>query len=148
MARECAELMMRRRKPARWRLFPSFAANHLGLLGWQGEDNYRALGMTHDHERAAVGATDMTTVSTEDPQFQSAIEACVLSLKRMADYELDPILSQRMHELAERKEYLDQDEQGELIALVDFSQKRTIEKLEATLALARLREALPSLLTD
>ena len=90
----------------------------------------------------------MTTLSTEDPQFQSAIEACVLSLKRMAEYELDPMLSQRMHELGERKAYLSQEEQSERLALVDFLQKRTVEKLEAQLALARLRAALPSLLAD
>jgi hypothetical protein len=90
----------------------------------------------------------MTTLSTDDPQFQSAIEACVLSLRRMAEYELDPILSQRMHELGERKEFLSQEEHDELLALVDFSHKRTIEKLEAQSALARLRAALPSLLAD
>ena len=90
----------------------------------------------------------MPTLSTEDPQFQSAIEACVFSLRRMAEYELDPILSQRMHELGERKEYLSQEEHNELLALVDFSQKRTLEKLEAQLALTRLRAALPDLLAD
>ncbi len=90
----------------------------------------------------------MTTLSTEDPQFQSAIEACVLSLRRMTEYELDPVLSQRMHDLGERKEYLSQEEHHELLALVDFSHKRTIEKLEAQAALARLRAALPSLLAD
>jgi hypothetical protein len=66
----------------------------------------------------------------------------------MAEYELDPILSQRMHDLGERKEYLSQEEHDELLALVDFSHKRTIEKLEAQLALARLRAALPNMLTD
>ncbi|MDH3603634.1 MAG: hypothetical protein OEU26_28825 [Candidatus Tectomicrobia bacterium] len=90
----------------------------------------------------------MATLLIEDPQFQSAIEACVLSLKRIAEYELDPMLSRRMHELGERKEYLSQEEHGELMSLVDFSQKRTVEKLEAQSAPARLRAALPSLLAD
>jgi len=58
----------------------------------------------------------------------------VLSLRRMTEYELDPVLSQEEHH--------------ELLALVDFSHKRTIEKLEAQAALARLRAALPSLLAD
>jgi hypothetical protein len=90
----------------------------------------------------------MTTVSTEDPQFQSAIEACAVALRRMADYKLNPTLSQRMHELGERKEYLSPDEHEELLALVDFTQKRTVEKLEAQTALSRLRAALPGLLSE
>lgn len=53
-----------------------------------------------------------------------------------------------MHELGARKEYLSQEEHDALLALVEFSQKRTVEKLEAQLALARLRAALPSLLAD
>ena len=90
----------------------------------------------------------MPTVSTEDPQFQSAIEACAVALRRLAEYELHPTLTQRMHELGERKEYLTQAEYDELLALVDFAQKRTIEKLEAQVALARLRAALPGLVSD
>jgi len=90
----------------------------------------------------------MTTVSTEDPQFQAAIEACAVALRRMAAYELNPTLTQRMHELGERKEYLTQTEYDELLALVEFAQKRTIEKLEAQTALARLRAALPGLVSD
>jgi hypothetical protein len=66
----------------------------------------------------------------------------------MADYELKPSLHRRMHELGERKEYLTQAEYDELLALVDFAQKRTIEKLEAQVALARLRAALPGLVSD
>jgi hypothetical protein len=53
-----------------------------------------------------------------------------------------------MHELGERKEYLTQAEHDELLALVEFAQKRTIEKLEAQTALARLRAALPGLVSD
>jgi hypothetical protein len=90
----------------------------------------------------------MTTVSTEDPQFQSAIEACAGALRRMAAYELHSTLTQRMHALGERKEYLTQAEHDELLALVDFTQKRTMEKLEAQAALARLRAALPGLVSD
>jgi len=66
----------------------------------------------------------------------------------MAGYELHATLTQRMHELGERKEYLTQAEHDELLALVDFAQKRTIEKLEAQAALARLRAALPDLVSD
>jgi hypothetical protein len=90
----------------------------------------------------------MATVSTEDPQFQLAIRACAVALRWLADYELDPSLRRRMQELGERKEFLNQIEHEELLALVDFSHKRTIEKLEAQAALDRLRTALPGVLPD
>jgi hypothetical protein len=90
----------------------------------------------------------MTTISTEDPQFQAAIEACAVALKRMANYELNATLRQRMHELGERKEYLRPDEHEELLGLVEFTQKRAVEKLEAQTALSRLRAMLPGLLSE
>ncbi len=90
----------------------------------------------------------MIMVSTADPQFQSAIQACAAALHKMADYELNPLLRKRMHDLGERKEFLTLEEHEELLALVDFMHKRTIEKLEAQTALVRLRTALPGLLPD
>ena len=90
----------------------------------------------------------MTTVSAEDPQFLSAIQACAMVLRRMADYELEPSLQRRLHALGERKEFLSQAEHEELLALVDFAHKRTMEKLEAQVALARLRTALPGVLSE
>lgn len=90
----------------------------------------------------------MITVSTGDPQFQSAIQACAVALHKMADYELDPLLRKRMHELGERKEFLSPEEHAELLVLVDFAHKRTIEKLEAQTALTRLRTVLPGVLPD
>ena len=95
-----------------------------------------------------TGLTAMTTISTEDPQFLSAIQACALALRRMADYELDPPLHRRMHALGERKEFLSPAEHEELLALVDFAHQRTLEKLEAQVALARLQTALPGVLSD
>jgi hypothetical protein len=90
----------------------------------------------------------MTTVSTEDPQFQSAIQACAVALQRLADYELDPSLHRWLRELGERKEFLSPAEHEELLALVGFAHQRTLEKLEARAALERLRTALPGVLSD
>jgi hypothetical protein len=66
----------------------------------------------------------------------------------MADYELDPSLQRRLHELGERQELLTSAEHEELLALVDFVHKRTIEKLEAQTALARLSTAIPGIVPD
>jgi hypothetical protein len=90
----------------------------------------------------------MTTVSTDDPQFLSAIQACAVALHRLAEYELAPSLHSRMHALGGRKEFLSSAEHEELLALVDFAHQRTMEKLEARMALDRLRTALPGVLPD
>jgi len=50
-----------------------------------------------------------------------------------------------MQDLSERKEFLGAAEYKELLALVEFTQHRTIEKLEAEVALKRLGEVLPDL---
>lgn len=105
-------------------------------------------GMSVAMPGGGTGLTAMITISTEDPQFLSAIQACALALRRMADYELEPSLYRRMHALGERKEFLSPAEHEELLALVDFAHQRTIEKLEAQAALARLRTALPGVLSD
>lgn len=90
----------------------------------------------------------MATVSTEDPQFQRAIQACAVALRCMAAYEPDPSLHRRICKLGERKEFLSQGDHEELLALVDFAHKRMFEKLEAQAALDRLQTAIPGLLSD
>ena len=57
----------------------------------------------------------MTTVSTEDPHFQAAIEACAVALRRIAVYEFNPTLHERMHKLGEHKGYLTQAEHDALL---------------------------------
>jgi hypothetical protein len=90
----------------------------------------------------------MTTVSTEDPQFQLAIQACAVALRRMAACELESSLQRYIRELGARKEFLSVVEHEELLVLVDFVHQRTIEKLEAQVALDRLHAALPGVLSD
>ncbi len=75
------------------------------------------------------------------------MRAVVASLRRAADYELEAPLADRMRDLSERKEFLGAAEHEELMALVDFSQRRTIEKLEAELALQRLGKVLPEVVS-
>jgi hypothetical protein len=63
----------------------------------------------------------------------------------MAEYELDDAVNRRMQQLGERKEFLNEDEYAELMSLVEFTERRTREKLDAQLALNRLGEILPEL---
>jgi len=74
---------------------------------------------------------------------RSALAPSVSTLRRLARYRLEPSLERRMHTLGERKEFLGKDEHKELLALVAFAQRRSIEKLEAKVALKRLSDLLP-----
>lgn len=87
----------------------------------------------------------MATASNADPHIQSTIALCATALGKIADYELEPSLQRRLEDLGERKEFLDTEEHDELLALVNFTQRRTIESLEAKLALKQLRESFPNM---
>jgi len=85
-------------------------------------------------------------LSTVEPAFQSAMRAVMTSLGHAASYELESPLADRIQDLSERKEFLRGGEHDELMALVDFSRRRSIEKLEAELANKQLRDILPDLI--
>jgi hypothetical protein len=75
----------------------------------------------------------MGTVSVADDNLWD----CARALRPVADYQLEPALDdRRLRDLGERKEFLSPEEHAELIDLVAFSRKRSIEKLGARLALA------------
>lgn len=90
----------------------------------------------------------MTTLLTTEPRFQSAVSACVAALRRLADYELDPPMARRLEALSERKEFLTAEEHDELMGLVEFARRRTVEKLEAAVALRQLKEIIPDMVGD
>ena len=81
-----------------------------------------------------------------EPAFESALGVGVGALRRIARYELSPAINHRLLELGERKESLGPGEHDELMSLVAFTEERTIEKLEAEVALKRLGEVLPEVL--
>ena len=83
------------------------------------------------------------TLSVAEPDFQEAMASCVAALRRVASYELNPSLAGRMEEMGDRKEFLTPEQHDELMALVAFSQERTIEKLQAQSALNRLSAVFP-----
>lgn len=84
----------------------------------------------------------MATVSMADSPIRSAFEACASTLSKLAGYQLEPSLQARLQDLGERKDLLSQIEHDELMALVDFVGKRSIESLEAKLALKQLSQVL------
>jgi hypothetical protein len=78
------------------------------------------------------------------PGFESALMQSVKALRRLAGYEMEPAIQERMNDLGERKEFLSVAEQAELISLSGFAEHRTIERLEAAAALKRLRHGGPN----
>ena len=87
----------------------------------------------------------MATIIPTDPQLATALQPCIQSLRRLAGYQLPASLDQKMQDLGERKEFLSPGEHDELLALVEFAQQRTVEKLEAGVALQRLHALFPDL---
>lgn len=87
----------------------------------------------------------MITSSLADLPAQAALKSCHMALRRIADYALDPNLDLRLRTLGENKEFLSDGEHAELMTLVAFTQQRTVEKLEAELALRQLEAAYPEL---
>lgn len=82
----------------------------------------------------------MTTAPAADPRLRGALDACASSLRKLAEYELEPPLERRLRWLGERKEFLGVEEHEELLALAEFARRRTLEAFEARLALKRLAE--------
>jgi hypothetical protein len=81
----------------------------------------------------------MATATELEPALRTARQA----LRRMAGYALEPALDARLRDLGGRKEFLSPPEYDELLALVSFTQRRTLEKLEAEWALRQLDEVAP-----
>lgn len=79
---------------------------------------------------------------------ESVLSDCVTALRRSADYRLPPALDRRFLWLAENKETLSAAEREEFLALADFSEEKTIEKLQARAVLKRLAEIYPHLVSE
>ena len=93
-------------------------------------------------------ATKDRTTAPLSPQVEDALRVCAKVLIHRSSFELDAPLNRRMRELGERKDSLDNEEYEELLSLIALSEQRTREKLEAELALRRLREAVPELIAS
>jgi len=87
----------------------------------------------------------MSATAPVEPAWQAALESSAAALRRVASYTLPPELDRRVLELGERKESLTEDERAELMAWVTFTQQRSVEKLEAEVALRRLAAVCPDL---
>jgi hypothetical protein len=86
-----------------------------------------------------------TSAAAASAARRAALAAAVAALKRLAAYVLPPELDRRILDLGERKDTLSPDERAELFAWVAFTQQRSIERVEAEVALRRLADVFPEL---
>ena len=78
----------------------------------------------------------------------AVLRDCFTTLQQVAHYRLPPAIDRRLRSLSENKERLSSDERDELLALVDFAEDRTLEKVKAQATLRRLGEIFPALAAD
>jgi hypothetical protein len=86
----------------------------------------------------------VTTIKI-DPGLEEVLANCVAALRRVAEYRLPPAMDRRLLWLSENKESLSEGEREELLAAVEFSEDRTIEKLQAQAVLQQLARLYPHL---
>lgn len=91
----------------------------------------------------ALRDSTMTPTTLADSHVQTALRHGVHALKRLANSTLPAALERRLQQLGDNKEYLAPADREELLALVTFTHERTLEKLQAELALRELQLLLP-----
>lgn len=79
---------------------------------------------------------------------EAVLRDCFATLQQVARYRLPPPIDRRLQWLSENKPSLTSDERDELLALVDFAEDRTLEKVKAQATLRRLTELFPTLVAD
>jgi predicted exporter len=85
------------------------------------------------------------TATNTNGSIDALIQDCANALQKMAAHKLPAALDRRLLWLSENKENLSEAEREELLALVDFSEDRTVEKLQAKVILRRFATAWPQL---
>lgn len=88
-------------------------------------------------------ASELATLT--GPSQEATLRECVRALRRAASYRLPPTLDKRVLWLSENKEALSESERGELLAMVEFAEQRTLDKAQAQALLKRLGEAFPQI---
>lgn len=83
-----------------------------------------------------------------DSRAEPVLRDCVATLQQVASYRLPAAIDRRLLWLSENKEKLADTERDELLALVDFAEDRTLEKVKANATLKRLGELFPQLVSS
>jgi predicted ATPase len=85
------------------------------------------------------------TASIDSTKVEPLLRDCVVALQRVADYRLPRAMDNRLLWLGENKELLTEAERAEFLALAEFAEDRTLEKVQAQAVLRRVREIYPKI---
>jgi len=88
----------------------------------------------------------MASGTTDSGETISVLRDCISALEGIATYRLPDPVDQRLLWLSENKESLSAQERDELLALAEFAEQRTVEKVRAQAALKRLADVRPDLM--
>ena len=80
-----------------------------------------------------------------DQSLEEVLAGCVAVLRRVAESRLPAALDRRLLWLSENKGCLSEAEREELLAAVEFSEDRTVDKLQAQAVLQSLGRLYPQL---
>lgn len=69
------------------------------------------------------------------------LRECAETLQCVANYRLPSAIDKRLQWLAENKEHLSESEREELLALSEFAEQRTLEKVRSQVLLQRIAAA-------
>jgi hypothetical protein len=83
------------------------------------------------------------TPTANGVSIDSLFQDCAATLQKVASFKLPTAMDRRLWWLSENNETLSESEREELLALFDFSEDRTVEKLQAKILLKRLAEVCP-----
>jgi len=85
------------------------------------------------------------TAPIDSTKVEPLLRDCVVALQRVADYRLPRAMDERLRWLGENQEQLTEAEHGEFLALAEFAEERTLEKVQAQAVLKRVREVCPQI---
>lgn len=85
------------------------------------------------------------TIDRDSLKTESLFKDCIEALQRVAAFRLPKAMDQRLLWLAQNKESLTQAEHDELLALAEFAEQRSLEKVQAQAVLKRFGERYPEL---
>jgi len=85
------------------------------------------------------------TIPSNDQTTDSILRDCWAALRSVAEYRLPGAVDRRLLWLSENKEKLSDMEQEDLLALVEMTEERTVQKVQARAVIKRLGETYPHL---
>ena len=92
------------------------------------------------------GSVMISNAKRDISDINQLLRDCAVTLQSVANYRLPAAMDKRLLWLAENKEQLNDAERQELLALSEFAEQRTLEKVQSQAILQRITAAIPDAL--